>query len=155
MPDLRQVTYCGLYCGLCAQCKRIPKQAAALRESMRKEGWDQWGKETFRFGEFWGFLNGLVDSESKCSCRAGKCGPLFCGIRKCAQERGFDVCPFCDEYPCNLIEGLANGYVNLLADGRRMTEVGLERWIEEQETRKSTGFSYVDIRYHPYKVPDK
>jgi len=26
-----------------------------------------------------------------------------------------------------------------------MTEIGLARWIEEQEARKATGFAYVDI----------
>lgn len=155
MPDLRQVTYCGLYCGLCAQCNRIPRRAGALRESMQKEAWDLWGREIPRFEEFWAFLNWLVDSEAKCSCRGGKCGPPFCGIRKCAQQKGVDACPFCDEYPCHRIEGLAKGYVNLLADGKRMTEIGLDRWIEEQEARKATGFSYVDIRCHPYEVPDK
>jgi hypothetical protein len=155
MADLRQVTYCGLYCGLCAQCNRIPKRAVALRESMQKEGWDQWGKELPRFGAFWEFLNGLADAEAKCSCRGGECGPPFCGIRKCVREKGVDACPFCAEYPCRRIEGLAKGYVTLLADGKRMVEIGLDRWIEEQEARKATGFAYVDIRCHPYDVPDK
>jgi hypothetical protein len=155
MADLRQVTYCGLYCGLCAQCNRIPKRAAALRESMQKEAWDHWGKEIPRFEGFWEFLNWLAESEAKCSCRGGKCGPPFCGIRKCARDKAVDVCPFCEEYPCDRILGLAKGYVNLLADGKRMTEIGLDRWIEEQEARKATGFCYVDIRCHPYEIADK
>jgi len=45
--------------------------------------------------------------------------------------------------------------VNLLADGKRLTEIGLERWVEEQEERKATGFAYVDIRCHRYEVPDR
>jgi hypothetical protein len=43
----------------------------------------------------------------------------------------------------------------LLADGKRMAEIGLDRWIEEQEARKATGFCYTDIRCQPYEVPDK
>ncbi len=43
MVDLRFVTYCGLYCGLCTERGRIPRQAAALRELMRKEGYETWG----------------------------------------------------------------------------------------------------------------
>jgi len=58
-------------------------------------------------------------------------------------------------YPCHRIAGLAKGHVNLLAEGKRMTEIGLDRWVEEQEERKATGFAYVDIRCHPYEVPDK
>jgi len=38
MEKLEQVTYCGLYCGLCAQRNRIPQRARALRETMHKEG---------------------------------------------------------------------------------------------------------------------
>ncbi|MBN1358959.1 MAG: DUF3795 domain-containing protein [Sedimentisphaerales bacterium] len=155
MADLRQVTYCGLYCGLCSQCSRAPQRAAALRECMQKDGWDQWGKELPRFAEFWEFLGGLVECEAKCSCRGGECGPPFCGIRKCAQVKGIDACPFCAEYPCWRIEGLAKGYVTLLGDGQRMTELGLDRWIEEQEARKATGFCYADIRCLPYEVPDR
>ncbi len=153
MPDLKHVTWCGLYCGLCAQATRIPRHAAALRDSMRKEGWDNWGREVPRFGEFWEFLGGLADSAATAGCRAGTCGPPFCTIRKCAPEKGVDACPFCDEYPCRRIEGIAKGYVNMIADGKRMREIGLERWIEEQEARKATGFCYADIRCHPYDVP--
>lgn len=155
MSDLTQVTYCGLYCGLCSQRNRIPQRAGALRDSMHKEAWDLWGQEIPKFREFWSFLNGLAESESRCSCRGGQCGPPFCGIRKCAPQKGVDVCPFCDDYPCERILGLAKGYVTMLADGKRMKEIGLEAWIQEQEERRKTGFSYVDIRCHPYEVPDK
>jgi hypothetical protein len=155
MEKLEQVTYCGLYCGLCTQRNRIPQRARALRETMHKEGWDFWGGEQTNFNEFWAFLNKLAEMESDCSCRPGKCGPPFCAIRKCAQDKGLDACPFCDDYPCNRILGLAQGYVTMLADGKRMKEKGLDAWIEEQEERRKTGFAYSDIRNHPYSVPDK
>jgi len=155
MPDLRLVTYCGLYCGLCAQCSRIPAQARTLAETMRKEEWDQWGREMPRFKEFWGFLNWLGESEADCSCRAGKCGPGFCAIRKCAREKGVEVCPFCDDYPCDRIAGLAKGYVMMIEDGKRLKRIGLDSWIAEQEARRGTGFSYADIRCSPYAIADK
>jgi hypothetical protein len=122
---------------------------------MHREGWDQWGTGIPGFKEFWSFLDGLADSEARSSCRAGACGPPFCGIRKCAQQKGVEVCPFCDGYPCNRILGLAEGYVSLLADGKRMKTIGMEKWIAEQEERRKTGFAYVDIRCHPYEVPGK
>ena len=46
MPDLKHVTYCGLYCGLCAQCYRIPQRALALREAMSKEGGTTGGRRS-------------------------------------------------------------------------------------------------------------
>jgi hypothetical protein len=154
MDKPEQVTFCGLYCGLCSTRNRIPQRARALHESMQKEGWDQWGQEMPNFNEFWLFLTGLADSESRCSCRAGKCGPPFCGIRKCAQKKNIDICPFCNEYPCHRILGVAKGYVTMLADAQRMKALGIDAWIQEQEERRKTGFAYVDIRCHPYEVPD-
>ncbi len=155
MTDLTQVTYCGSYCGLCSQRNRIPQRARDLQESMRKEAWDQWGTEIPGFKEFWLFLNRLAESESRCSCRDGTCGPPFCGIRKCIQQKGVEICPFCADYPCYRILGLARGYVCMLADAERMKSIGIDAWIAEQEERRKTGFAYVDIRCHPYEVPDK
>jgi hypothetical protein len=155
MDKLEQVTYCGLYCGLCPARNRIPRQAGELRSTMQKEGWDVWGREQENFNEFWSFLNRLAEMESECSCRLNKCGPPFCGIRTCAQSKGVEVCVFCEDYPCHRILGIAKGYVNLLADGERMKEKGLDIWIEEQEERRKTGFAYSDIRNYPYEIPDK
>lgn len=154
MTNLEQVTYCGLYCGLCAHRNRIPQSAALLRDAMHKEGYDNWSKDLPQFSEFWKFLNDLAESESRCSCRAGQCGPPFCGIRKCAAKKGVDACPFCDEYPCRKILGIAKGYVTMLADGQRMKTIGIDAWIQEQEERRKTGVAYADIRILPYEIPD-
>lgn len=155
MADLTQITYCGLYCGLCAQRNRIPLRAQALRDAMHKEGWDFWGREMPNFNEFWAFLNGVAEPETPCSCREGQCGPPVCGIRECARQRAVDVCPFCSDYPCERIQALAKSYVMMLADGQRMRELGLDAWIREQEERRKTGFAYVDIRCRPVDAPEK
>ena len=155
MADLELVTYCGLYCGLCAERGRIPRQAHALRESMAREGYEYWGTELPGFEQFWGFLSNLCDPDKACAgCRQGG-GPPFCSIRTCARERQLDVCVFCAEYPCWRIEGLAKGYPTLIADGNRMKGIGVEAWILEQEERAKTGFAYVDIRCHPYEIPEE
>ena len=154
MIDLKQVTYCGLYCGLCSMSNRVPRMANDLQETLRKEAIEYWGPDMPGFDEFWKFLGDLAGSETRCSCREETCGPPFCGIRKCAREKGVDVCPFCDEYPCEKVAGIAKGYVTMLADGKRMKEIGLDMWIKEQEKRKVTGFAYVDIRCEPFDVPE-
>jgi hypothetical protein len=152
MLNLKMVTYCGLYCGLCTQINRIPRMARDLRETMHKEGYDSWAVEMPGFNEFWKFLGDLMEMQSKCSCRENTCGPPFCGIRKCAEKKDIDVCVFCEEYPCGKILGIAKGYPTLLADGKRMKDIGLEAWIKEQEERAKTGFAYLDIRCHPYEI---
>jgi len=153
MDKLKFVTYCGLYCGLCSSRCRTHIIANSLKDLMSKEGYEYWGKELPGFEEFWKFLDNLCDPDKICpGCREGG-GPPFCSIRKCAKEKKVDVCVFCDEYPCDRITTLAKGYVTLISDGEIMKDVGIEKWVKEQEERVKTGFAYVDIRHHPYKVP--
>lgn len=154
MTDLKVVTYCGLYCDLCGGRSRIPHRAQKLRDSMVEEGYESWGNEISGFTPFWTFLNNVCDPEKACpGCRQGG-GPPFCSIRKCAQERKVDVCAFCQDYPCRKINELARGYPTLIADGKRIREIGIDTWIEEQKKRANTGFIYADIRCYPYSVPD-
>lgn len=151
--NLKDVTYCGLYCTLCGSRGRIPQRAQTLRDSMAEEGHNVWGKDIPGFTEFWTFLNDLCDPEKGCSgCRQGG-GPPFCSIRKCCQNRGHDICVFCEDYPCRRITALAKGYPTLIADGKRIKDIGIDAWIEEQKKRVKTGFVYADIRCYPYSVP--
>jgi hypothetical protein len=96
------VTYCGLYCGLCAQRARIPQQAKQLEDTMHEEGYDFWYQyvPTFKetFPPFWQFLKQLAASD--CTCKSGKGGPPDCKIRECAKKKKIATCPTCKEYPC-------------------------------------------------------
>ncbi len=148
---LRLVTYCGLYCGLCAQRARVPRIARQLQQTLHEEGFDDFYqylpdmKETFP--TFWTFLEKLASFE--CSCRTGKGGPPDCKIRNCATERRILLCPLCTEYPCKDIERLAERYPTLLQDGRRLRRIGVTKWVDEQEARARRGFTYADVRFSP------
>ena len=149
MADIKYVTYCGLYCRLCANLARIPQQSAALRETLQKDGWEFFGQHVVEgFKEFWAALEKLSESDRTCKGCRGGCGDPDCGIRKCAQQRKEKVCSLCTEYPCQQIQNLAKRYPNLLSDGARQKEIGIEKWVEEQENRCRTGFCYADVR-HP------
>lgn len=153
MDNLKLVAYCGVYCGLCSNRGRIPQQAKALKETMAKEGYDKWGTEIPHFKEFWKFLTDHCAPDGCCpGCRQGGGAP-FCSIKKCARERKIDVCVFCEDFPCKRINGLAKGYTTLIADSKRMKEIGIDAWVKEQEERTKTGFVYCDIRCYPYTVP--
>jgi hypothetical protein len=147
-PKLKYVTYCGLYCRLCANMARIPKQARALRETLTKEGYEHFGKDEIEgFEPFWKALERFGQMDKTCAgCRSGECGDPRCEIRKCAKAKGVEVCSACPDFPCKHIEGLAERYPTLIADAKRQRKVGLDRWIQEQEDRIKTGFSYADIR---------
>jgi hypothetical protein len=146
--QIRYVTYCGLYCGLCAQRNRIPQQASQLQKSLHKEGFDDFYqyvpemKETFP--PFWQFLQELAKFD--CTCRTGRGGPPDCKIRQCAKQKNVTVCPQCKEYPCTLIQSLAEHYPTLIQDGKHLQKIGLEKWIKEQEERAKRGVVYADIR---------
>ncbi|MFZ5924886.1 MAG: DUF3795 domain-containing protein [Bacillota bacterium] len=145
--NLEEVAYCGLYCGLCASRRRIPQQAVMLRETLRREGYDKGyfdvpGLEGI-FSAFWKGLNLLADVPCP-GCRAGAGFP-DCSVRACARGREVTACPLCPDYPCDRL-GILKHYPLLLADGRRMQQVGLEKWVAEQEARATTGFAYADIR---------
>jgi len=152
MSHLEQLSYCGLYCGLCAQNSRIPELSKRLRDTMGKEGYPHWGQRIPGFKELWSYLERLCSSGEKTCCRMDSCGVPSCGIRKCAQEKKLEVCILCNEDPCSRILSLAKGYPTLLADGERMKEIGIEKWVKEQEDRRQTGFACVDIRCYPYDV---
>jgi hypothetical protein len=79
-------------------------------------------------------------------CRGG-CGNPDCSIRECAQDRNITLCSACEDYPCDHISELAKRYPNLISDGKRQQEIGLDKWIQVQEERYTTGFCYYDIRY--------
>jgi len=150
--QLRHVAYCGLYCALCAHRNRIPTQAQQLQESLHKEGFDDWYqyipemKNTFP--PFWQFLQKLVNLD--CTCRTGG-GPPDCKIRQCAQNKNLEGCTQCKEYPCTLIQALAEHYPTIIQDGKRLQKIGLEKWVKEQEERARRGVVYADTRI-PWKT---
>lgn len=148
--DMKYMTYCGLYCGLCSSRNRIPKQAQALQDSMVRDGYDQWGEDYLpNFKAFWMFLNERCDPDKCCpGCRQGG-GYPGCEVRKCAQQRNVDICVHCDDYPCKHVSEFGKIYPTLIADGQRLKEIGMERWIQEQKKRAETGFVYSDIRNSP------
>ena len=149
LESLKYVTYSGLYCGLCSLRARIPQQAKALRDSLAKDDFDQWGRDMPNFNEFWSLLNQWCDLNNCCpGCRQGG-GYPDCEIRKCIKQRKDEFCPSCEDYPCKHISALGKIYPTLIADGRRLKEIGVERWIPELHKRAETGFVYSDIRNNP------
>ncbi|MCK4424536.1 DUF3795 domain-containing protein [Candidatus Bathyarchaeota archaeon] len=144
---LRLVGYCGLHCELCAHRNRIPQQAHQLQKSLHEEGFDDWYKYAPEmkdtFPPFWQFLQKLATLD--CTCRTGG-GPPDCKIRRCAKQKGIEICPQCKEYPCTLIQALAEHYPTVIQDGKRLQKISLENWVKEQEERAKRGVVYADTR---------
>jgi hypothetical protein len=130
------VAYCGLFCGSCGVRNETAERAQALMATLKQAEMDQWGAHMPDFSEFWRFLGMLADAPDDKRCRSGHCGTPNCAIRNCCQSRGIEVCALCADYPCAMIETFAQGQPQLLADGQRIKEVGLEQWAEEQLARR-------------------
>ncbi|MBN1201784.1 MAG: DUF3795 domain-containing protein [Anaerolineae bacterium] len=146
MTDLTYVTMCGLHCTLCSAHKRTPAQAQALKTTLEDEGMPDWGANLPNFKPFWDFLCNLCDPDNVCpGCRAGGGYPA-CEIRKCAQARKIELCPLCDDFPCDKIQAFAHIYPTLIIDGQRMKKIGVEAWIVEQNERARRGVIYADFR---------
>ena len=150
-----EVTYCGIYCSNCGTRCRLPERAAALMETMKAGEWEDFGQGIEGFTPFWKFLNGLSDTSNPNSCRAGNCGHPECGIRICAREKGVEACPMCVDFPCEMIVNFAQSEPTLLFDGLRMKEIGIEKWIDEQEARRQNDFCYDDLRCGKVNFPLK
>jgi len=142
------VTYCGLYCGLCAQHMRIPLQANQLQQTLQEEGYEDFYQYFPEMKNFFPQFSQFLEKLAKfnCTCRSGKGGPPNCEIRKCVQQRGINVCPQCREYPCERIQKLAEHYPTLIQDGKRLQKIGMQKWIDEQEQRIKRSISYSDLK---------
>jgi len=145
MNAISEVTYCGLYCPNCGARCHLPQRASALIEEMKAGEYDQWGHTLEGFTPFWKFLHGLADVSVPKRCREETCGSPDCEMRKCAKRKGVDVCPLCDDYPCEMIQEFSKSNPTLIFDGKRMKEIGMQAWIVEQEARRQKGFCYGDI----------
>ncbi len=149
MERLSDVTYCGVYCPNCGERCHIPARAEALIKAMKDGKYDDWCP-----APIWEFITNLTDVTVTKSCREETCGATNCAMRKCAQNKGVEVCPLCADYPCEMIQVFARNSPTLLFDGKRMTEIGLEKWIDEQEIRRQNGFCYGDIRCGKETIPE-
>jgi len=152
---VKEPTYCGLNCNLCAERTKVSRQAADLRETMHKEEYDLWGTKMPDFPEFWRFLTRITDPDKCCpGCHAGGGFP-GCGIRKCAKSKGISTCPLCANYPCEQINKFAKVYPCVIPDGKRLKEIGVEKWLAETNEKARSGFTYADIRIESTGEADK
>ena len=141
--DKRYSCYCGLYCENCAVKVKIHPAAKVLYSEMKKTGFDG-VVHSIPGGEgFWSFLKEMADNWICISCREGSGNP-GCAVRKCAQEKGVEMCAFCESYPCSLIDNFDAGYPTLQHDNTLLRDEGWDAWGKLQDERRATGFTYSD-----------
>jgi hypothetical protein len=149
----KYIGYCGLYCELCSERNRLPKQARELLTTLKRGEFEEWGPGFKEYDHFWKLLNQFADLKEDMCCKTKKCGHPQCAIRNCAIKKNIEACAFCDEYPCIKITNFNKTFPLMLHDGNRMKEIGVDAWILEQEERNNRGFAYEDIRCGKPDIP--
>ena len=161
MVDKNLVGCCGIYCGACFGYRgTISQKATELREVLNSE---RFGRRIVTalpwIGDYSEFSKVLSHLESlKCAgCGAGGGNP-WCSIRRCCQKRGFTSCAECSEFPCKKLDWITKRYDQWnLRNLERIREVGIERWLREQEEKVKEGFTTGDVikGIKPPKKPPK
>ncbi len=143
---LDYLCYCGLYCKLCSAIAITPKLADSLKKSMQEDGWEHYGSYVYEeFKAFWEVLQKMSQVDKTSTLCRGDCGDPDCKIRICARSKQIDVCAFCDEFPCPVLEKFAGGYQVVLTNNYRIREVGLDKWLQEQEALVAKGLTHRDL----------
>lgn len=109
---------CGLYCGACGT---ILADKAGSVDILAKE---------------WGMQPGQLVCHG---CKTGTTGD--CTFRDCVASKGIEYCFQCDTFPCDELVRFRNDRAShhsvVLRNLRRMREIGVEQWLEEQRLRWS------------------
>ena len=141
--DKKYICYCGLYCENCAVKAKVEPSAKILYEEMKKAGFE----EIIHFipdgNTFWSFLKGMVEQGVCVSCKEGSGNP-GCAVRKCAKEKGVEICAGCENYPCENFPEFFEGYPVLMHDNSLFREEGMDAWAKLQDGRRARGFTYSD-----------
>jgi hypothetical protein len=117
-------------CGLnCAKCDMY--EAGHGNEKLREEIVDWFRKER----------NEIVKPEQiRCEGCRGSLEAHWspdCKMMICAKKKTLQYCFQCEAFPCNILEEFGSDGIShhkrTFDNLKRMKEIGLERWIEEQE----------------------
>ena len=103
----RKIAYCGLICQGCPIHLLSLERDEAKKEKMRIEI-ARICREQYGYG-----ADFKPENINDCDGCHTKNGQLFwgcekCEIRKCAKQKGFENCAYCDEYACEKLNKLFN-----------------------------------------------
>ena len=149
---VKLTTFCGLYCGACdIYQKRISIAGGELKKILKGLDFSEIAAQIPGFEKYEAFdetLSNLIAFFGSCpTCRNGG-GPPTCAIRSCAKEKGFQTCAGCNEFPCDKLSFITEGYPEAEENLRTIREIGVEKWAQSQQERVEQGFRYSDMLSH-------
>lgn len=142
MPDLKNVSYCSLYCGTCFLLHdQVPDQAMALLNKFKEIEFDKWGKGLAAMStemkafehvdECYGVLAAWDHMRCSKPCRE-RGGSSACKVRACCLEKRLAGCWECpDCLQCAWLEEMkqVNGEMNM-NNIREIRSQGVEAFVQ-------------------------
>ncbi len=151
------VGYCGIYCGGCGIFKGriISMVANDLEELIKVWRYAEWvpkfGSINFNFVEFQKGLAYLTKENSGCYCQE-PCkdggGVPGCEIKKCAENRGVEICFQCSDYPCEYVSQFLKTHPEKAEECERFKKLGMEEWIRIQIQKVEKGYCQAARKYY-------
>jgi hypothetical protein len=136
--------YCGLNCENCAVKVKVEPAARVLYDELKRAGFEDVINFIPGGDGFWPFLKGMAEEGICVSCKDGGGNP-GCAVRKCAQDKGVEMCAFCKDYPCDKFAAFLDvsaGYPVLEQDNALLCDKGWDAWGKMQNERRERGFTY-------------
>jgi len=114
---------CGLYCGVCGVYLASRDNNQKLKEKLA----NAYGVTPEQID-----CNGCLSDNKFVYCQA-------CDIRACVNEKDFEGCHQCIDFPCKLIDDfpVPVGKKVILRSVPDRKELGTEKWVEAEEKRYS------------------
>lgn len=161
--EKKLVGACGLYCRLCPEHEDFQKGFAESAERIlylatqmvqaNAWPWDindpESNKKFFNYYEFIKELQWLANQKQSCRGCKFEVVPSTslllpgqnpeCKIKDCCFGKGFRFCYECPDFACNELIKLRQHYPYCLRNSRRMKDVGIEKWLKEQQIKVRAG----------------
>ena len=136
------MSYCGVYCGACAWCngrwRKAARELTSLLEAYPPLPFE--GKLSFDYESLRRGLQWLRSERYSCSgCRSGG-GHPSCEVRACVRGKHIEFCHQCADFPCEKLSKIQREHTDNIDNIKRVKEVGLKKWSEEQEKKVRKGY---------------
>jgi hypothetical protein len=120
---------CGLYCGACSILSGVRRGDMAFLD-LAALGVAEYLGHPVKAADL--RCEGCLSEVRAAPCRE-------CAIRSCAISKGVTRCAECADFPCEVITAFNNDgmphHGEVLRNIRRQREIGVEKWVAEQEAR--------------------
>jgi len=163
--EKKLVGACGLYCRLCPEyqgfymgfAESAERLLYLVTQMVQVDAWPwninnpESNRKFFNYHEFIKGLQWLSKQKPSCKGCTFEVVPSAslllpgqnpeCKIKGCCFEKGFRFCYECPEFACSKLIKLRKHYPYCLRNLSRINDVGIEKWLKEQQMKVRAGLT--------------